>query len=1624
MTRTRRPTNVSGPPADPPHDALARFHPQVAAWFVKKFHKPTPVQEMAWEKIAAGDHILATAPTGSGKTLAAFLWALDRLITGTWPAGKVAIVYVSPLKALNADVQRNLLEPLGELQAHFKTAGLTMPELRVQTRSGDTPAAERARMLRKPPEILITTPESLNLLLTTRGGRAMLSSTRALILDEIHAVAAGKRGTWLMSAVERLALLAGEFQRVALSATVRPLEVVAEMVGGLRPVSDDPLSELVPRPVTILRAPGGRPQELRVQIPSVWGSDGDADKFWTEFAKELKGSIGGNRSTLFFTNSRRMSERLARLFNVGEDQPFAYAHHGSLARHLRTLVEERLKQGLVKALVATGSLELGIDIGALDEVVLVQCPRSLNACIQRLGRAGHRINALGRGRMVVFGDRDLLAAAVVAPLALAGAGEALRPPENPLDVLAQALVAMVGPAPWQVDELFQATRRCWHWRHLPRAAFDLVMDMLCGRHHGERLREAAPRLRFDRVRGMVTVRPGALALVWRSGGVIPDRGYFKARILASGAALGDLDEEFVWERRPGDEFAIGNQTWRIVRITHDAVEVAPGRNPAAMAPFWRAELEDRELELAEKIGAFLDHAEDALGTRAHLTAFLDELEHQNLLDPAAATALVAALRKQREATGRLPGNRTVIAETTPDLTRPGRQLLLLHACWGGRVIRPFAIALAGAVQAQTGVDPGIASNDDCLRMELPPGLDAQGALALLGPGAVERLLRARLERTGYFGARFRENAARALLLPRSDPRRRIPLWLTRMRAKKLLQEALAIPDFPLVVETWRTCLQDGFDLAGLERLLAAMASGDIAIHYVTTDQPSPFARDLVWMTTNTAMYADDTPDVPVSDTEGAASATVRRLLGPVGARPDLPPGLLADVAGTFRAKLQRTAPGYAPIDAEAMAETVEERLLITATGWSALLDAWRIDQGAEADAPALVRSLGAHLLAISPPDSPLRLVVAAMALPRLLAAWACDLAALKPAPLDPEQPDQVPAPGRKRRFPAAWTEAAAAPVTDAAGDPDHHLRRCIADHLRTLGPVAETEVAAWWGLDGERAESIFSSLAEDGSVVRELFAAEVLRGADGGSREAVETASGKTAGNTAEIATDTAAIPGLCDAEHYARLLRLARAARRPAFTPLPLTALPSFLAHWHGMTARRTGIDALQAGIEKLFGFAAPVATWEGDLLPARIAGYQPAWLDSLLSSSELMWYGAGRERIGFCFTGDLGRFTGTDPVVAAPQRRGKARILRAPMAFQTRSVEPAQQTGPGVTGPGAAGTRDFQLHSDHQATVVQPDDPRTAAGKTAKKPKDDDLAESAAQAVALLPDAEARYDFFALQKSSGLSTAVLTERLWHLAWAGLVVNDGFPALRQGMANNFAATHVAGIDHARLRGWQASRPVQGTWRRVAIDIPADGLARMDRDRDRVRTLIARYAVIFRELLAHESPQLSWGRLLPALRLMELAGELVTGQFFTGLQGLQFTTPDGWRKLTAARSPDAVWWCAATDPVSGCGLGLPGLAPLALPSRLAGTVLIYRGDEPALILRRSGRQLDTRLPYDHPGLPACIAVMADYLGTSPLRSLNIETIDDEPATASGHALALMRGGFQRDMRSLMLRRDY
>ncbi len=923
-------------------EALACFHPATRAWFLENIGTPTDIQRQVWPVSSAGEHILLTAPTGSGKTLAAFLWALDRLLSGAWEAGALRVLYISPLKALGNDIQKNLLGPLTGLRGAFEMAGQRPPELRALTRSGDTPQTERQRMLRRPPEILITTPESLNILLTSRRGRELFTGLKAVILDEIHAIAGGRRGVHLMTAVERLTELTGEFQRIALSATIQPLETAAAFVGGFRRLHADaaPSSEaaLQPRPVRVLSSAAPKRYELTVRAAPLLAQDPGDDDVWTAMASDFLKRIAANRSTLFFTNSRRLAERLTRLINEAAGESLALCHHGSLSRELRLAAEERLKSGELRAIVATSSLELGIDIGSVDEVVLVQTPRTVASTLQRLGRAGHGVGQTSRGAIYPSHGRDYLDAALMARATLDRDIEALKPLDAPLDVLAQILVSIAIPEERSVDEVYGLIRQSYSYRNLDRREFDLTLEMLAGRYADSRIRELRPRIALDRIRGVMRARDGADRVLYMSGGVIPDRGYFDLRLLESSAKIGELDEEFVWERSLGDNFSLGNRYWKIVAITHNDVFAIPGENANAVAPFWRAETEDRGLAFCDRLAQFLAEVNDRLND----PALREEIARDYALEPLAADRLVEFLREQRSAANGapLPQKDLLLIERFHDPINQSDQMqVILHTLRGGRVNRPLSLALKAAWRERYGVRLAAMHDDDAVLIALPPDFAAAELLELLAPERIEALLRLSLESSGYFGARFRENAGRALLLPPRGFRTRLPLWFNRMRAKKLMEATARYADFPILLETWRTCLRDEFELGPLVEYLHDLRTGAVRIVETATRTPSPFARNLTYQETNYFMYADDSP-------AGESQSNLDDALISRVAYGDAPRTQFDEATFVeLEARLKRTAPGYAPHSALELTEWIKERVLIPLDEWRELRAAVARDGG-------------------------------------------------------------------------------------------------------------------------------------------------------------------------------------------------------------------------------------------------------------------------------------------------------------------------------------------------------------------------------------------------------------------------------------------------------------------------------------------------------------------------------------------------------------------------------------------------------------------------------------------------------------------------------------------------------
>ncbi len=972
--------------------ALAALHPLVADWLLRRRGPPTAVQVQAWPSIAGGRHVLAVAPTGSGKTLAACLLGLQNLLTGLWPAGELSLLYVSPLKALGADVQRNLLDPLADLRPLLASHGLHPPEVRVALRTGDTPAKERAAMQRHPPEILVTTPESLHLLLMSDGGRKLLATTRQVVLDEIHAVARSPRGALLLSALEELEdLLPAPLQRVALSATLQdPRQAADEVLGPQRPIQT--LDLLAPATAKAIEL-----QSVAVPLDDVPEPGAREPGWWPAATRVVHRELQPARSALVFGSGRRSVERLARELNTLENEPIAWAHHGSLAQELRRSVEQRLKAGELRAVCATSSLELGIDVGAVDRVVLVGAPMTVSSTLQRIGRAGHAVGATSIGRLVPLYGRDILYAAVLPLLVAEGRLEPLPPQVPPLDVLAQVVVARCVARPRWPDELFDQVRRSAPFAQLERADFDDVVAMLLGRFDGLRLRELLPRLQKD-ASGRLEVRKGAQLAARRSAGVIADRGYFRIEIQGERTQLGELDEEFVWERRTGDVFAIGAQAWQVASIGRDAVEVVPSPRKLAMAPFWRADARDRSAQMANAVLDLMELLEPQLDD----PQAVGELTARGV-DADLGEQVLELLRTQRAATGGLPTHQRTLVELCRVPNEP-TGYAIWHTGWGGALTRPLAIALTAYLQArhaELGGASGLAQrpplvNDDAVLLLCEDGEAAVQAIQAFLTEDWRHWLERGLGDSALLGARFRESAGTALLLPRPPPGKRVPLWQTRERSKQLLQAVARTQDFVLLRHARRSLCQERFDLDGLGERMASLAAGTIALHVATTGKPSPLANGVLWLATGTMVYEDDAP-LPL-DFDGALSEVARS-----SQRPPLDPDVLAQLRGRW----MHTSAPFGAANAEELADIAAQLSPVSRQELRALLAAVPLEQadpigqGAGPLVPAEVVELApdrfchtedapmlAELEQVAAGDPRLRAGLLRWLAPRVVATWA------------------------------------------------------------------------------------------------------------------------------------------------------------------------------------------------------------------------------------------------------------------------------------------------------------------------------------------------------------------------------------------------------------------------------------------------------------------------------------------------------------------------------------------------------------------------------------------------------------------------------------------------------------
>ena len=1440
--------------------------------------------------IADGNHVLITAPTGQGKTLAAFLWVLDQLIGGRLETGHTRILYISPLKALNNDVHRNLIRPLTQIRALFEKDGDAFPRIHVATRSGDTPPGDRRRMLRRPPEILITTPESLHLMLSSHGGRSILGQICTVILDEVHAVVGNKRGTLLMSAVDRLVPLCGEFQRIALSATINPEDRVADFIGGFSMQGEGKAPVYVPRAVLRCRDLQKRSDIIRITVPAHIAAGDNTQSIWNKLADTFKTAIDAHRSTLIFTNSRRLCEKLTFLINGNGQHPIAYAHHGSLSKALRLEVENRLKAGTLKAIVATASLELGIDIGDLDQVILVQSPPSISSAVQRIGRSGHGVGQSSRAEFVATHALDALTAATLAQAVFKREIEPVRIVACPLDVLAQVLVSMTGVETWDVDHLYNTLRSFAPFHDLKRSTFNLVVEMLAGRYAATRIAALQPKMAYDRIENTLSARKGALLSLYTSGGVIPDRGYFALRYQETGDRIGELDEEFVWEAKKGQVFTLGSQNWRIGRITHNDVFVKPARPKAPAPPFWRAEDADQDFFLAEKIARLLEYAERHLSD----PGLLDEFCKHYGMDENSARYLIDFLARQQRRTGcALPHRHHLVVEQLPALKGgTGIGQVVIHTFWGGRVNRPFALALQAAWQKRYGHIPSIFPTNTAVYLLPAQTTDMDDILSLVSAETIDLLIREALEGSGVFGARFRECAARALLLPRQRAGQRMPLWMSRLQSQRLLDAVGHFTDFPIVLETWRSCLQDDFDMVALKQVLDELEQGKITSTTVKSTSPSPMALSGSWRLVNQYMYADDRQ-------QGAVKTLLSRdLINEVVFTPELRPTVDAKTIDEFVKKRQRIFPGYAPDTPVELLEWVKERLMIPWPEWQAFLDQMR-SQG-QTSPKKVVNAIGNKLVRLVPgrgarPDT--HLIVATEMVPVLargLYAGQTDI-------------DWVDWGGQSINF-AQTKPANGAPPLPRPTD-------ILGQWLRFYGPVSEAFIANRLMFSPDGLSDLLTALVSEGTLV---------------------------SGQLIEGQTERQ----YCDADNYDCLLRMARQRRRAVIETRDIDDLALVLAHFQGVSKSGGQPDALMERLQCLMGIWLPAGLWETDILPARIKDYAPGQLDYLMQASCLMWIGGSGKQITFCLEDDL------DLIVDG---------------------KPAPNNG--------------TKKSSQDRVDIKP----------------------------LFKDRFARYPLSALLGDPPQPAQAVLEKLWAAVWTGQVTNDTMFALRQktGPKNNPSGQPrtLQAMGPGAVRRFRRTKPglqatvsagTMGNWRLVSPPVAPDGLMESEElVKDRVRLLLDRYGILFRQLLDREAPLFQWSSIFRALRLMELAGEISAGYFFKGIPGMQFVSNAMLALLRDGIPEEPVFWINAMDPGSLCGLKLDAIKG-RLPRRVASSHLVYLGCQLAMVSQRNGKTIDIKLPVDHPRLGDCFGLFDHLLGRAvhPRRFITIDTINGEPAAQS------------------------
>ncbi len=1158
---------------------LDLFEPAVRDWFQSAFGSPTRAQELGWPAIARGDWTLITAPTGSGKTLTAFLWALNQIMFAPRPAKerRCRVVYISPLKALAVDVERNLRAPLTGIANLASSRGESFVMPAIAIRSGDTPQSERARFQRDPADILITTPESIYLLLTSNA-RDVLRGVQSIIIDEIHALVPAKRGAHLALSLERLSLLCEKPpQRIGLSATQRPLEEVARFLGGTHnPLPMVPLvadggrgtesllhdeftdhSTVSFRKTTIVDTGERKQLSLRVEvpveemaklaerddIPSGAAAQSPRQSIWPAIHPRLVEIIREHRSTLIFVNSRRLAERLAAALNELAGETLVQAHHGSIARAQRIEIEDNLKSGRLPALVATSSLELGIDMGAIDLVIQIEAPPSIASGMQRIGRASHQVGAVSEGIIFPKFRGDLVACAAITHAMREGAIEPTRYPRNPLDVLAQQLVAMIAMDAWKAGDLYATIRCAANYAELSRTAFDGVLDMLSGLYPSDEFAELRPRITWDRTSNIVTARPGSKRIAITSGGTIPDRGLYGVFLAGAekmqSARVGELDEEMVFESRVGETFLLGASTWRIEEITHDRVVVTPAPGEPGKMPFWKADAAERSVPFGEEIGRLVREVRELKPAAA-----VNKLTKSHDLDRRAADNFLQYLGDQEEATGAVPDDRTIVVERVLDELGDWRVCVLSPL--GGRIHAPWAMAVTAKVRNELAIDVETMWSDDGFIVRFPE-TDAPPRTELFIPDAddVEDLVIRQLGSSSMFAAKFREAAARALLLPRTRIQGRTPLWQQRKRAYDLLQVAARFGSFPMILESYRECLRDVFDLPSLVAIMRKVRERQIRVVTADTQKPSPFAGSLLFRYTANFIYDGD---APLAERRAQAlaidHAQLRELLG----EPELRELLDADALQQLELELQH-------LDEQRKARSIDglHDLLLR------LGDLSRDEIAARSTADAIDE-----------------LVKARRAI-EIRVAGEKRFIAIEDAS---RYRDALGTP-----LPHGIAERLLEPVADPVGD-------LVLRYARTHGPFTPRDVAQRYGLGEAVVTTALERFVERGRLVEGEF---------------------RPGGTQREW----------CEAGVLRAIRRRSLAKLRHEAEPVEQQALARLFTTWQQTARKRRGLDALLEVIESLQGYPMAASIFESEILAARIDDYRPSDLDTLSAAGEIVWTG-----------------------------------------------------------------------------------------------------------------------------------------------------------------------------------------------------------------------------------------------------------------------------------------------------------------------------------------------------------------------------------------------------------------